>query len=111
MPSLAYPRKRYPLVFGFWYFFGFWFLFLLKTNNRWSGSLFSSAIEMDVKYATGPLAGKFSYGRYELDNGPATFFLTWAIAAPGASQPPVSWQSSMSDGSSVFVLVRSHFLN
>jgi len=62
------------------------------------GTILSSPTEMDivVTQSTKGWDGKTLFGSYEQDFGPATLFLTWALAPVGAKAPP-TWGSAMKD--------------
>jgi len=68
-----------------------------------AGLILSSATEMDVvvtQSSIPSLVGKTLYGIYEQDFGPATLFLSWALAPATAKVPP-TWGSAMKDASAL----------
>ncbi len=56
------------------------------------GATSSSATELDLTLPNGQVA----LGIFELDYGPVSLFLTWALSNPGVSTYPASFQAAMS---------------
>jgi len=102
-----------PPVRGFWrglevnagYSTGEWNFTFTDTNvtvhgpdkTFFAGNVYSSTNELNIVVTEGDAKGKTFYGIFELGEGPATHFLSYAISPSGATASPKSWGVAMTD--------------
>jgi len=66
-------------------------------KTRFAGDVFSSSNQLDIVIVEGDSAGKTLYGIFEIGQGPATHFFTYAVSPVGTTTRPVSWAIAMKD--------------
>jgi len=64
-------------------------------KKYFKGDSFSSSNQLDIKITDGDDTGETVYGIFEIGQGPATHFFTYAISPAGATLRPSSWGIAM----------------
>ncbi|KAK3276030.1 hypothetical protein CYMTET_15873 [Cymbomonas tetramitiformis] len=77
-------------------------------SGKYTGTVAAkNAGEIDLKFASGPNAGKILMGIYTVSDGPETTWQTLALAKPSEALPPATFDEAMQgNGWQEFVLVK-----